>query len=110
MLEARVIDLRHLLAILPNNVADISLMTYVQEHIADFIHILSNCVVLPNGESINDLSVSESETILLAWWKLHQDFFTRALAALDLQVETAPTSASLNPSMNPLPDSQNAGI
>ena len=110
VLEARVIDLRHLFAILPDNLNDISVITYLQKHLADLLHILSECIVLPDNKTINDLSLTESELILTAWWKLHEDFFLRALAVCNLRLDTEPTSASLKTSTPHSPDSQSAVI
>lgn len=105
--EARVIDLRRILQLIPENFTEVSIPTYLQQHLADLLTVLSDCISLPIGMSINDLSVSESEIILGAWWQLHSDFFQRALVAFNLTADHAASAAS-NPLTIPLRAFQSA--
>jgi hypothetical protein len=43
-------------------------------HLEEFLH-LTNCLQLPTGLSVYDLSVSESAEIITAWKEIHASFF-----------------------------------
>lgn len=80
--EARVCDVRRLLALLPDDAAQTDLAALLRDRLPDLIDILGAGLTLPTGESIDGLPVSECHAILLAWWELHRDFLLPLLAAV----------------------------
>lgn len=103
VMEARVRDMRRLLALLPDQPTDgAELTTLLRERAPDLVALLGDCLRLPEGETVDDLSVSECLSVALAWWELHADFFLVALGALRGQgaagasspTSTAPASSA----------------
>lgn len=88
--EARVCDMRRLLSILPDDLASTDLIGFVRRHVPDLITVLGDCVILPLGEGINDLSLSECEAVMTTWWEMHQGFFHRALAVVGYPGSVSP--------------------
>ena len=84
VLEARVMDLRRLLDLIPPDGAPNDILAHVSAHLPDILAVLADCFVLPDTEGIDDLTASELETLLQTWWRLHQRFFDQALAVLGL--------------------------
>ena len=92
ILEARVSDMRRLLALLPEDLAGLDLLTLLRARLPDLLALLDHCLRLPAGESIDDLSLSECEAIAAIWWEMHRDFFLRALDAAGYVATSAPPS------------------
>ena len=86
--ELRVRDVRRVLALItPEQVAK-PVPDLIREHLPELLDLLGDTLTLPEGESTDDLSLSECESIGTAWWEMHKRFFAplaglaqRALAA-----------------------------
>jgi hypothetical protein len=68
----------------------------VREHLPELLDLLGESLTLPEGESTDDLSLSECEAIGTAWWEMHRRFFA-PLVALAKQAgapETLPFSTA----------------
>jgi hypothetical protein len=95
ILEARVRDMRRLMALLPAEGEPMDLAALARERLPDILALLDECLRLPDGETLDDLTLSECETVLAAWWEMHRGFFERALAAAGLElVEQTPDDAT----------------
>lgn len=88
--ELRVRDVRALLEVLPEGidagVETAAVPALLREHLPHLLTLASDCIQPPPGESLDDLSLSETAEITTAWWELHQVFFAR----LGLAGEPAP--------------------
>jgi len=105
VLEARVVDLRALIGLLPEHGIEFDALAWLHGSLPSILAILTDCLSLPDGETVDDLSASEAERLLSAWWELHADFFARALAALGMELSTPGQSETEQPSTNPSPRS-----
>lgn len=94
ILEARVSDVRRLLALLPDDAAKLDLLALVRARLPDLLAILGDGLELPAGESLDDLPLSEIETLIAAWWEMHRAFFLRALVALGYAPAPSATSTA----------------
>lgn len=98
--EARVADLRALLDALPDAAApDWSPLVWVRTNLPMLLALLGDGIALPAGKTPADLSLSELDAIVTAWWAMHADFFGRALALLGLQI--APDASAPPPTSTP---------
>ncbi|AFL76240.1 hypothetical protein [Thiocystis violascens] len=104
--ELRVRDVRQILAALTPEQAKRPLPELIREHLPDLLALLGDSLTLPDGEVLDDLSLSECETLGRAWWELHQRFFAPLLALARAHgtppaTSTAPVSSSSNAAMAP---------
>lgn len=76
--EMRVSDVRHLFAQLSHS--DLSrapIQELLAERWPELLALASDSLTMPEGETIDDLSLSELGQIASAWWELNKDFFGR---------------------------------
>lgn len=92
VLEARVRDLRRLLELLATEPAGLTVQD-LHQHAPTLVSLLGECLRLPPGETVDDLTLTETERLIGAWWELHADFFQRALRALGLVLAETPAGA-----------------
>lgn len=92
VLESTLADLRALIALTPPDGDPGAILAHARTHLPDYLAILADSVILPDGLTLDRLSLSDLEQILSAWWSLHQGFFARALAALGLTLGSAPST------------------
>lgn len=78
--ELRVGDVRQILATLTPEMAKRPLPELAREHLPELLALLGDSLKLPEGVTIDDLSLSECRAIADAWWELHKDFFGPMLA------------------------------
>lgn len=95
--ELRVRDVRRILAAISADHLARPLPELLREHLPDLLHLLDESLTLPDGETLDDLSVSECRAIGEAWWALHKDFFLRAVGLAGM-LPTAPGATSTEPS------------
>ena len=100
--EARVSDMRALLELLPTQGENLH-MLMIHQQLPALLAILGDGLELPKGRTLDQLSMSELDAILAAWWALHADFFARALAAFGLELASATQTSA--PSTAPSPPS-----
>ncbi|MCK7581857.1 MAG: phage tail tape measure protein [Chromatiales bacterium] len=77
--EMRVRDMRHILAILTPETLERPVPDILQAHLSELLDLLADALQLPEGETIEDLTLSECEQIGRVWWEMHKDFFLGAL-------------------------------
>lgn len=90
--EARVCDIRRLIALLPDDLASVDLLMLAKSRLPDLIDLLSQCLSLPRNETVDDLAVSECEMIVSVWWEMNKDFFLHALAVIGYDLTGAKES------------------
>lgn len=90
--EARVCDVRRLVGMIPDDLGTIDLVWLLRERIPDLVDIVGASVKLPDGESVDDLPISECALLAHAWWDLHRDFLRPLLAVLAAPGSTAASS------------------
>lgn len=83
--ELRVKDVRQLLTLFHPEKAQHSIPDLVRNHLPDFISLTTDSLTLPEGETIDDLTLSECEEIGRAWWDMHSRFFAPLLAIVKEQ-------------------------
>lgn len=103
VLEARVCDIRALLELIPDDLTGGAgdALALVRARLPSILAVLSDCLLLPQGETLDNLSLSETEHILSAWWVLHADFFGKALAILGLTIDSAAEPSTTSPKPSP---------
>ena len=85
--EATIGDLRRLIDLLPDEGEPGDLLGHVRRHIPDYLALLADSLQLPPGITLDQLTLSELDAILHAWWELNRGFFDRALALLGLTIQ-----------------------
>lgn len=91
--ELRVGDVRRILATLTPEMARRPIPELARDHLPELLGLLGDSLTLPEGLTIDDLSLSECRAIADAWWELHQDFFA-PLLALARARPTTPTPST----------------
>ncbi|MBV5310823.1 hypothetical protein [Chromatium okenii] len=91
--ELRVKDVRQILTIFTPEKAQQSIPDLVRTHLPDFISLTTDSLALPDGETIDDLTLSECEEIGRAWWDMHSRFFAPLLAVVKEQGNAAISTA-----------------
>lgn len=103
--ELRVRDVRRILEGLQDPaLRESDLPTLLRERLPDLLALAGDAIVLPQGEALDDLTMSEVEAIGRAWWALHQRFFAPVVAAVQPYlhglrlpaISTSPVSAASN--------------
>lgn len=84
--ELRVRDMRHIMSIITNDELTRPVTDILRSHLPELLTLLDDSLQLPEGEVIDDLSLSECETIGRAWWELHRAFFMRAVGVIGARV------------------------
>jgi len=109
VLELRVGDVRRILGLLDAEQLQRPLPELLGEHLPDLLALLGDSLILPDGEALDDLSLSDCETIAVAWWGLHARFFT-PLAGLARQALAlaAPLTQTPTPSSAPASSASSA--
>jgi hypothetical protein len=97
--ELRVRDVRLILerlSALPdlNALVELPLARLVQERLPDLLMLAGESLALPEGLALDDLSLSECQTLGTAWWDLHRAFFAPLLALAQSQTGAGPTLAT----------------
>mgnify|MGYP000745195571 CR=1 FL=1 len=80
--ELRVRDVRRVLAMLTPAQLERPLPELMQQSVPELMRLMDDCLELPDGESIDDLSIQECQGIITVWWGLHRDFFLQAAPLL----------------------------
>jgi hypothetical protein len=73
--ELRVRDVRRILALATPEQLARPVPELVREHLPELLDLLGETLVLPGGECVDDLSLSDCEAIGRAWWEMHARFF-----------------------------------
>jgi hypothetical protein len=92
--ELRVRDMRQILTILTPEQLARPVPEILRSHLPDLLTLLDDCLQLPDGETLEDLSISECEAIGKTWWELHRAFFLQAVGLIGARTNPMPLSAS----------------
>jgi hypothetical protein len=92
--EARVADVRNLLAAMPTDLHGVSIQDAIREHAPKFLALAQDAgmVTLPTGRAMDDLALSELATLAEVLIRLHRSFFDRMTRAI--QGASAPDDAA----------------
>lgn len=92
--ELRVRDVRQILAVMTPEQVQRPLPDLLRERLPDLLTLLGDSLTLPAGETLDDLSLSDCETVGLAWWEMHRRFFAPLLALAQIRTGSATSTGS----------------
>jgi hypothetical protein len=99
--ELRLRDVHHLLGLFTADALARPLPELLLAHWPEVMAMLDGALELPDGETLDDLSLSDAQRVGQGWWELHKDFFLGVLggdllaqaAALQGLASAAPSNA-----------------
>lgn len=95
--ELRVGQLRHLLSLLTPERLARPLPDLLSDLLPELLALAGDCLELPAGTALDDLSCSELERLSAAWWEMHRPFLSRVMAVLGLAIVDGPSPAATSP-------------
>lgn len=110
--ELRLGQLRHLLGLLTPERLARPLPDLLSDLVPELLGLASDCLELPAGTTLDDLTCSELERLSAAWWEMHRPFLSRVMAVLGLAIADGQTPAVSSPapaSSSSAPDSPPPG-
>ncbi|SDX55686.1 hypothetical protein [Thiocapsa roseopersicina] len=106
--ELCVRDVRRIVALTTPEQLTRPIRELVRENLPELLDLLGEALELPDGTSVDDLSLSDCEAIGTAWWEMHERFFS-PLASLARHALAAglvpPTPASSTAPVSRIPSS-----
>jgi hypothetical protein len=73
--EMRLRDVRAAITAFPADIAGLAMRDLISAHLPDLLNLLKPCIELPDGQELDDLSLSEVRLIGQAFMEVNPDFF-----------------------------------